>query len=67
MPVQIICITQYHILVNNNETIICRYRQTMFTEKIQGTNRNVTTDNWFSSVEMADLLLEKGLTMVLVH
>ncbi|KAG5887411.1 hypothetical protein JTB14_024610 [Gonioctena quinquepunctata] len=29
-----------------------------------GTNRNITADNWFSSVELADLLLEKNLTHV---
>lgn len=34
------------------------------TENIQGTNRNITMDNWFSSCELAEKLLEKGLTMV---
>lgn len=29
---------------------------------IENTNRNVTADNWFSSVPLAELLLKKGLT-----
>ncbi|XP_026331127.1 piggyBac transposable element-derived protein 4-like [Hyposmocoma kahamanoa] len=31
---------------------------------IEGSNRNVTTDNWFTSLELADLLKEKQLTLV---
>lgn len=34
------------------------------TTTIAGTNRNVTMDNWFSSVELARKLLENKLTMV---
>ncbi|XP_030758024.1 piggyBac transposable element-derived protein 4-like [Sitophilus oryzae] len=34
------------------------------TENIQGTNRNITMDNWFTSCELTEKLLEKGLTMV---
>ncbi|KAG5866307.1 hypothetical protein JTB14_002186 [Gonioctena quinquepunctata] len=35
-----------------------------FVRPLFGTNRNVTADNWFSSVELADILLEKSLTYV---
>lgn len=31
---------------------------------IFGSNRNVTADNWFSSIELLDILLEKKLTYV---
>lgn len=31
---------------------------------IQNTNRNVTTDNWFSSVELCNKLREQGLTLL---
>lgn len=31
---------------------------------IQNTNRNITADNWFSSLELAEYLREKGLTYV---
>lgn len=34
------------------------------TEPIQDTNRNVTMDNWFTSVPLAVELLKHGLTMV---
>lgn len=34
------------------------------TEPIHGTNRNVTTDNWFTSVPLADIMLSKQLTIV---
>lgn len=34
------------------------------TKEIHGTNRNCTMDNWFSSYEVAEKLLEKKLTMV---
>lgn len=34
------------------------------TRSIHGTNRNVTMDNWFSSCELAEKLLDKNLTMV---
>lgn len=34
------------------------------TENIKGTNRNCTMDNWFSSYEVAEKLLERKLTMV---
>lgn len=34
------------------------------TSDIQGTNRNCTMDNWFSSYEVAEKLLERNLTMV---
>jgi hypothetical protein len=33
------------------------------TEEIQGTNRNCTMDNWLSSYEVAEQLLDKKLTM----
>lgn len=32
------------------------------TECIFNTNRNVTADNWFSSIPLSELLLKKGLT-----
>ncbi|XP_072401175.1 uncharacterized protein [Diabrotica undecimpunctata] len=31
---------------------------------IYGSNRNITTDNWFSSIQVVDKLLEKKLTYV---
>lgn len=31
---------------------------------IEGTNRNVSTDNWFTSIELVNLLKEKQLTLV---
>lgn len=31
---------------------------------IEGSNRNVTADNWFSSIEVADELLKRKLTYV---
>ncbi|XP_022911999.2 piggyBac transposable element-derived protein 4-like isoform X1 [Onthophagus taurus] len=34
------------------------------TKEIQGSNRNCTMDNWFSSLEVAEKLLELKLTMV---
>ncbi|CAK1583894.1 unnamed protein product [Parnassius mnemosyne] len=34
------------------------------TEPIYQTNRNVTGDNWFSSIELVDALKQKGLTYV---
>ncbi|XP_071056485.1 piggyBac transposable element-derived protein 4-like [Onthophagus taurus] len=33
-------------------------------EPIVGTNRNVTTDNWFTSLELARALLDRKLTLV---
>lgn len=33
-------------------------------EPFYGTNRNITGDSWFSSVELADKLLQNGLTYV---
>lgn len=34
------------------------------TEPIYGTNRNITGDNWFTSIELIDALKEKQLTYV---
>ncbi|GBP74652.1 hypothetical protein EVAR_51577_1 [Eumeta japonica] len=34
------------------------------TEPLYGSKRNVTGDSWFTSVELVDLLLQKGLTYV---
>lgn len=34
------------------------------TDTIKGSNRNCTMDNWFSSCEVAEKLLERKLTMV---
>lgn len=34
------------------------------TKEILYSNRNITTDNWYSSIEIADLLLQRGLTFV---
>lgn len=34
------------------------------TESIRGSNRNITADNWFSSLELTDALLQKKLTFV---
>lgn len=34
------------------------------TKPIQGTNRNVTADNWFSSIQLVDELLKRKLTYV---
>lgn len=34
------------------------------TESIRGSNRNVTADNWFSSLELTDALLQNKLTFV---
>lgn len=34
------------------------------TKEIHGTNRNCTTDNWFTSYELAEKLLEKKITLV---
>ncbi|CAI6375449.1 unnamed protein product [Macrosiphum euphorbiae] len=34
------------------------------SKPIQGTNRNVTADNWFSSIELVELLKKKKLTYV---
>lgn len=34
------------------------------TEPIYGSNRNVTTDRWFTSIELAKELLSKGLTTI---
>ncbi|CAK1582588.1 unnamed protein product [Parnassius mnemosyne] len=31
---------------------------------IEGTHRNVTTDNWFTSVELMNILMQKQLTLV---
>ncbi|KFM73858.1 PiggyBac transposable element-derived protein 4, partial [Stegodyphus mimosarum] len=33
-------------------------------EPIKKTNRNITADNWFSSIELVKILKEKGLTFV---
>lgn len=33
-------------------------------EPIQGTGRNLTTDNWFTSLELAESLLKKKITLV---
>lgn len=34
------------------------------TKEIQKTNRNVTADNWFSSIDTAEELIKRGLTFV---
>lgn len=34
------------------------------TNEISGTGRNITVDNWFTSLELADYLLQKNLTLV---
>lgn len=34
------------------------------TKPLHGTNRNVTADNWFSSIELVNLLMAKKLTYV---
>lgn len=34
------------------------------TEPLYGSNRNVTADSWFTSVELVDSLLQRGLTFV---
>ncbi|GBP11115.1 hypothetical protein EVAR_79772_1 [Eumeta japonica] len=34
------------------------------TEPIHGTNRNLTCDNWFTSISVAKELLEKKVTIV---
>ncbi|CAH2102463.1 unnamed protein product [Euphydryas editha] len=34
------------------------------TEKIHGTNRNLTCDNWFTSIPVAKELLQKQVTLV---
>ncbi|XP_056643942.1 piggyBac transposable element-derived protein 4-like [Diorhabda sublineata] len=34
------------------------------TEPVYGSNRNITGDSWFTSIELVDLLLQKGLTYV---
>lgn len=34
------------------------------TRPIYGTNKNVTADNWFSSIQLIDVLLERKLTYV---
>ncbi|XP_033225478.1 piggyBac transposable element-derived protein 4-like [Belonocnema kinseyi] len=34
------------------------------TDKVKGSNRNITCDNWFSSLGLVDALLERKLTFV---
>lgn len=34
------------------------------SKPIQGSNRNITADNWFSSIELVELLKKKKLTYV---
>lgn len=34
------------------------------TESVQGSNRNITTDNWFTSYELSEELSKKNLTLV---
>ncbi|XP_045448241.1 piggyBac transposable element-derived protein 1-like [Melitaea cinxia] len=47
-----------------NATLIPTRNVMKLAEPIYGTNRNITGDNWFSSIELIDALMEKNLTYV---
>lgn len=43
---------------------VAQYYCDKLTSSFQGTNRNLTMDNWFTSVETAKILLDKKITVV---
>ncbi|KAL4098870.1 hypothetical protein QTP88_023388 [Uroleucon formosanum] len=49
---------------NPNDLLIPTQYVLNLMEPIMGTNRNVTTDNWFTSIELAEQLRVKKLTLV---
>ncbi|XP_025193545.1 piggyBac transposable element-derived protein 4-like [Melanaphis sacchari] len=49
---------------NRNDLLIPTQYVLNLVEPIMGTNRNVTTDNWFTSIELAEQLRVKKLTLV---
>jgi len=50
-------------LVQNNLFLPTQYAPKL-DEPIMGTNRNIITDNWFTSLELAEKLLAKQFTLV---
>lgn len=48
----------------NNSLLVPTNNVLTLTEPIYGTNRNVTGDNWFTSIELVDALKQKNLTYV---
>lgn len=48
----------------NNSLLVPTNNVLTLTEPIYGTNRNVTGDNWFTSIELVDALKQKHLTYV---
>lgn len=47
-----------------NEEKVPSYYIRKLSETLLGTNRNITCDNWFSSIEIFDKMLEHNITMV---
>ena len=60
------CVATPYVGKENRDTThsIPTYYILNLTNNIQGSNRNVTLDNWFSSCELCDKLSSRGLTMV---
>lgn len=51
-------------LIQRNSSISVPTQDILLTEPLYGSKRNVTGDSWFTSVEVVNLLLQKGLTYV---
>ncbi|CAK1592255.1 unnamed protein product [Parnassius mnemosyne] len=71
-----LCDTKTHYLYNafiytgksdsnqRNQVAIPTQNVLQLAAPLFGTNRNITVDNWFSSIELVDKLIEKGVTYV---
>lgn len=56
----------YECTLNQEQQKLTKPRQSVIhlVKQIQGTNRNVTGDNWFSSIELVNELCDHGCTYV---
>lgn len=56
----------YGKTLNESEKLLKKPSQAVLRliKPIEGSNRNITCDNWFSSIELAKTLLDKNLTYV---
>lgn len=74
MPSPLFCTRHRYIYTGNSDGIRLSAKEKTLSKptqsviglckQIENCNRNVTTDNWFSSMELLDVLEEKKLTYV---